>query len=111
MKIWRTPDLRGVEWGFFGAADAVLFLFDPMRVQVVKDQLRDLVPTDHYTGGDPTDVMRTVMRLIGDGPPKLAVILSKFDALQALRRVRGSAWGQVMAHAGAAFSRDPRVDW
>lgn len=103
----ENPDLRGVEWGFFGAADAVLFLFDPMRVQVVKDQLRDLVPTDHYTGGDPTDVMRTVMRLIGDGPPKLAVILSKFDALQALRRVRGSAWGQVMAHAGAAFSRDP----
>lgn len=103
----ESAAVGGAQWSFFAAADAVLFMFDPMRVQEVKDQLQDLVPTDQATGGDPTEVLRTVMRLIGNGTPKLAVILSKFDALQALRHVRGSAWGQVMSHAGAAFSRDP----
>lgn len=105
----EDPEVGGPEWSFFAAADAVLFLFDPMRVQEVKDQLRDLVPTDHRTGGDPRDVLRTVMRLIGSGTPQLAVILSKFDALQALRKVSGTAWGQVMSHAGAAFTRDPSL--
>lgn len=103
----ERPDIAGVPWKFFSVADAVLFLFDPMRVQEIREQLRDLVPTDHSTGGDPREVLRTVMRLIGNGDPKLAIILSKFDALQALRRVTSSWWGQVMTHAGAAFSRDP----
>lgn len=105
----EDPAVGGQEWSFFAAADAVLFLFDPMRVQEVKDQLRDLVPTDHRTGGDPRDVLRSVMRLMGNGTPWLAVILSKFDALQELRKVSGSSWGQVMSHAGAAFTRDPSL--
>lgn len=105
----EDPGVGGQDWSFFSTADAVLFLFDPMRVQEVKDQLRDLVPTDHRTGGDPRDVLRTVMRLIDTGTPQLAVILSKFDALQALRKVASSSWGQVMSHAGAAFTRDPSL--
>lgn len=108
-------DLEGAEvggpaWEFFAAADAVFFLFDPMRVDEVRHHLTDLVPTDLATGGDPREVLRRVLRLICRGqavPPKLAVIVSKFDALQALRHVPTSQWGQVMAHAGAAFSRDP----
>lgn len=103
----ENRQVGGTAWQFFGSADAVLFLFDPMRVDEVKDQLRDLVPTGHMTGGDPRDVLRTVMRLIGDGNPKLAVVLSKFDALQALQKVSGSTWGHIMSNAGAAFARDP----
>jgi hypothetical protein len=104
-----SGNIGGLPWAFFSAADAVLFLFDPMRVEEVKDQLTDLVPTDQVTGGDPRDVLRTVMKLIGSGNPKLAVILSKFDALQALRNVRGGRWSEIMSHAGAAFSRDPSL--
>ncbi|HEY9265425.1 MAG TPA: hypothetical protein VIQ11_12550, partial [Mycobacterium sp.] len=38
--------------------------------------------------------------------PKLAVILSKFDVLRALRDVQGSEWALVMSNGGAAFLRD-----
>jgi double-GTPase-like protein len=99
--------LGGRAWEFFSSADAVLFLFDPMRVDEIKDHLRDLIPTSTATGGDPRDVLRTVMRLIDNGDPKLAVILSKFDALQQLQKVTKSSWGQIMSNAGAAFARDP----
>lgn len=97
----------GRAWEFFARADAVLFLFDPLRVEDVSDQLRDLVPDTARIGGDPREVLRVVMRLVGAGNPKLAVILSKFDALQALSYVEHSAWGRVMSHPGAAFNRDP----
>lgn len=97
----------GVAWQFFGLADAVLFLFDPLRVEEVGAQLRDLIPDSARVGGDPHEVLRTVMRLIGEGNPKIAMILSKFDALQALSSVRHSSWGRIMAHPGAAFNRDP----
>lgn len=103
----ENHNVGGLPWDFFSAADAVLFLFDPMRVEEVRDHLRDLIPTGAATGGDPRDVLRTVMRLIGDGNPKLAVILSKFDALQELRKVRNSFFGLIMSNPGAAFSRDP----
>ena len=43
---------------------------------------------------------------IESGSPKLAVILSKFDALQALSDVEGSEWSQIMSNAGAAYLRD-----
>jgi hypothetical protein len=102
----ESGQVGGRAWEFFSLADAVVFLFDPMRVEEVNHQLRDLVPADS-TGGDPRQVLKTVMRLIGDGDPKLAVVLSKFDALQQLRKVTRSWWGQVMSNAGAAFSRDP----
>lgn len=47
------------------------------------------------------------MMAIGSGEPRLAVILSKFDALRALRDVDGSEWSMVMSNAGAAYLRDP----
>lgn len=97
----------GPDWQFFGMADAVLFLFDPLRVEEVGAHLRDLIPEPGFLGGDPHEVLRTVMRLIGTGSPKVAMILSKFDALQALSSVRQSSWGRIMAHSGAAFNRDP----
>lgn len=103
----ENRNVGGAPWEFFAAADAVLFLFDPMRVEEVRDHLRDLIPTGAATGGDPRDVLRTVMRLIGDGSPKVAVILSKFDALQQLRKVTGGNFGRIMSNAGAAFARDP----
>lgn len=103
----ENHNVGGTPWHFFSVADAVLFLFDPMRVEEVRDHLRDLIPTGDAAGGDPRDVLRTVMRLIGDGSPKLAVILSKFDVLQELRKVTKSQFGQIMSNPGAAFSRDP----
>lgn len=81
-------------------------MFDPLRVQAIRDQLHDLLPPQSWSGGDPRAVLSGLLRAIGDNRPRLAVILSKFDVLRALGRVEGSAWSQVMSNAGAAFMRD-----
>ncbi|CAM3120868.1 hypothetical protein DFJ75_3452 [Williamsia muralis] len=105
----ENANVEGLAWQFFAASDAVLFMFDPLKVDEIRHQLQDLVPMQTNRGGDPRTVLRTVMDLLGHGNPKLAVILSKFDALQALQNVKGSDWGSIMTNAGAAFSRDPSL--
>ncbi|KZS62974.1 hypothetical protein [Mycobacterium ostraviense] len=91
---------------FFADADAVFFMFDPLRVKGVRDQLQDLLPAPSSTGGDPRSVLSNVMLAVGTGRPKLAVIVSKFDALRALRDVEGSDWSYVMSNSGASYLRD-----
>lgn len=91
---------------FFRQADGVFFLFDPLRVQEISDLLQDLVPAQR-TGGDPTIVLENTLHLMGNAATNLAVVLSKFDALQALRDVDGAEWSLVMQNPGAAFVRDP----
>ncbi|WP_232512356.1 hypothetical protein [Rhodococcus pyridinivorans] len=74
-------------------------------------QLHDLVPVQERVGGAPRSVLRTVLSIIGDETPNLAVVLSKFDALQALHNVEGSDWSEIMGHPGAAFSREPSLQY
>lgn len=105
----ENANTDGFPWQFFGLADAVLFMFDPLRVEEVADQLRDLVPMQGNYGGDPKVVFRTVTGVIDRGTPRVAMILSKFDALQELQYVSGSNWSQIMSNPGAAFSRDPGI--
>jgi hypothetical protein len=64
------------------------------------------VPDQSYGGGDARTVLSNVVRAIGSGRPKLAVILSKFDPLQAVSDVEGSEWSELMSNAGAAYLRD-----
>lgn len=106
----ESGNTDGHSWQFFQVADAILFLFDPLRVEEIGDQLRDLVPVQANRGGDPKVVLRTVMNMLGYGTPRVAVVLSKFDALQALEEVQGGQWSQIMSNAGAAFSRDPSLE-
>lgn len=91
---------------FFAHADGVFFMFDPLRVQEVRDQLQGLLPEQARLGGDPKVVLGNVLALVGAGSPKVAVILSKFDAMQALRSVQGTEWSAIMSNPGAAFLRD-----
>ncbi|WP_442240375.1 TRAFAC clade GTPase domain-containing protein [Rhodococcus sp. TAF43] len=108
-------DLERVEHGrlqyleFFAHADAVFFMFDPLRVQEIRDQLQDLVPSQGELGGDPKTVLSKLLMVLGARSPKVAMILSKFDAVQALRGVDGSEWSHIMSNPGAAFSRDPSM--
>src|SRR5699024_8775086 len=60
-----------------------------------------------HEGGDPQVVMENLMRLIGAGQPKVAIVLSKFDTMQLLRRVKGGPWATIMSNTGAGFMRDP----
>jgi hypothetical protein len=110
----ETGDLAGPAFRFFSNADAVFFMFDPLRVQAIRDQLQDILPPQMVGGGDPRSVLNNVLRAIGPGQPRLAVILSKFDALRTLRHVDGSEWSMIMSNAGAGYLRDtsdsPRYD-
>ncbi len=91
---------------FFAHADGVFFMFDPLRVQEIQDQLQELVPSQLNLGGDPKVVLGNVMRIIGQATPRVAMILSKFDAVQALRAVSGTEWSRIMSNPGAAFLRE-----
>lgn len=102
----ESGDLNAPSFQFFRNADGVFFMFDPLRVQSVRDQLQDLLPPQAVSGGDPRGVLSNVLAAIGPGQPRLAVILSKFDALRVLRNVEGSEWSMVMSNAGASYLRD-----
>ncbi|NMN95067.1 hypothetical protein [Antrihabitans stalactiti] len=100
---------QALHLSFFANADGVFFMFDPLKVSEIRDQLMDLVPSQLRIGGEPKTVLSNVLMSVGIGTPKVAVILSKFDALQALRKVDGSEWSQLMANPGAAYLRDPSM--
>jgi hypothetical protein len=95
------------ELAFFAQADFVFFLFDPLRVEDIRAKLADLVP-EGLLGGDPRVVFGNTLRLLRGGTTRLGVVLSKFDAMQALRSVEGAGeWTRIMMNPGAAFFRDP----
>lgn len=94
---------------FFGHADGVIYMFDPLKVSSVADQLRDLIPVQDKHDVEPLTVLQTVIAMIGGHAPKLAVVLSKFDALHALKDVAGTEWSAIMDNPGAGFSRDPSL--
>lgn len=102
----ESGDLHAPPFRFFAHADAVFFMFDPLRVKTIRDQLHDLLPAQVVSGGDPRTVLTNVLTAVSPGQPKLAVILSKFDVLRALRDVEGSEWGLIMSNGGAAYLRD-----
>lgn len=95
---------------FLKHADGVFFMFDPLAISEIRDRLRDLVPQQLSLGGDPKTVLGNLLRLIGNGTPKVAVIVSKFDALQALRNVNDVGWKGIMSNPGAAIQRDPSLE-
>jgi hypothetical protein len=101
-------------FGFFRDADGIIFLFDPMRVEEIRQQLVGVVPEQRALGGDPVAVLENVARLADPGEPRvrtpLAVALAKFDTLYELRRVAGSPLAAAMRNAGAAYSRDPSLN-
>lgn len=102
----ETGNVGLVHFRFLANADAVFFMFDPLRVEAIRDQLYDLIPPQSWSGGDPRSVLSNLLLAMGTSRPQLAVIMAKFDVLRALTEVEGSAWGRVMSNAGAAFMRD-----
>lgn len=91
---------------FFRNADLIVFLFDPLRVPQIRLYLKGLIPTQSVTGGDPEDVLRNIVSVLGDARPRLAVTISKFDTLQQLEETGDNQWAEIMGNNGAAFRRD-----
>jgi hypothetical protein len=102
-------------FSFFQRADAVLFLFDPLQVEAVRMMLRGRIPKQGAGGGDPVTVLQNLVPLMrspaaGRITVPLAVVLSKFDALQEFRVIPDDDLGPVLRNTGAAFMRDPSLD-
>lgn len=90
--------------GFFQYADAVLFMFDPLTVPTVSNTLSGLIPAGQAVGGRAETVLTTLLRLMGtNAQNRLAVVVAKFDAIQALQKVQDPSWASVMANPGARF--------
>lgn len=98
----------GVEHlSYFAEADSVFFMFDPTAVNQVREMLKDLLPPQLHEAGSPETVLENLILLLGPATPPIAMILSKFDTMQALRAVQGTEWSRIMSNPGAAFQRDP----
>lgn len=110
----RSSDPRYLE--FFAQASLIIFLFDPRRVPNIRDIIADRLPAGE-TGGDPEEVFTHMTRLIGEGRPRLAIAMSKFDVLWEIGEVALSTNSglvqteilpQAMSNLGAGFRRDNR---
>lgn len=94
--------------GFVANADSILFLFDPLSLPDVREQLVGLVSIPAtQVSGESIAVLDNVLRLIEGRRPRLALVLSKFDVVQAMCDVRGSDLSRIMQNRGAAFVREP----
>lgn len=103
----QTSTPPAADLSFLGRADLVVFLFDPLAIESVRHQLADLIPAqlhDRQTSS-PQTVLTHVLGHIGTGTPRLALAVSKVDALQALAERPGQV-GEVFRQAGAAVSRE-----
>lgn len=105
----ENPPARLRPFQFLAHADGVFFMFDPLAVPEIRAKLQDLIPSQLQLGGDPQVVLGNLLRIIGTESPRLAVILSKFDALQEMRNVDDVQWQSIMSNSGAAFLRDPSL--
>ncbi|WP_306961833.1 TRAFAC clade GTPase domain-containing protein [Arthrobacter bambusae] len=95
---------------FLAHADAVFFMFDPLAVPEISARVQDLIPGQLTLGGSPDTVLTNLLRIVGNSNPRLAVILSKFDAMHELRNVDDVQWQSIMSNSGAAFLRDPSME-
>ncbi|AKK07024.1 hypothetical protein CMUST_13650 [Corynebacterium mustelae] len=103
----ENPNVDPLSMRFFKNCDLVIFLFDPLKVPSIATYLQGLIPTPRQLGGNPEDVFRNIVRLLGDSRPKLAVAVSKFDTLQELERLQDKQeWKSIMGNLGAGFRRD-----
>lgn len=92
--------------GFFQHADLVVFLFDPLTVPAVAQTLQGVIPQQTIVqSANPLDVLNTVLGLVGQGDARLAVVLSKFDAVQELRGIANHGICMAMDNPGAGIMR------
>lgn len=94
-----------INLSFLGRADLVIFLFDPLAIQNIRDALENLIPRQRAVGQEPQRVLQTVLRHIGPGRPHLAVCLAKVDALQRLAD-HNSPISPVFANPGSTMTRE-----
>lgn len=98
---------------FLTRADGVIVLLDPYKVDKIRNVLPGVADPGGELGGDGLRVIEQLLSLLNEGrhgaqtQVPIAVALSKFDVLQKLREVEGTALRKVMARPGSPLRRDP----
>lgn len=111
----ENPSVDPSGFPFFNNADLVVFLFDPMAVKEIKDQLLGALHQARMDATDPAAVLNNLVRIMRGGAvgvttqkssTPFALVVSKFDILAELTTIEGSPLEDVMNNRGAAFNRD-----
>ena len=101
--------LAGVrpDFSFIDRADLVVFLFDPLMLESVRQVLAGVIPDvdAHHLGARPGDVLSRVLVQISSGTARLALVISKFASLHQLPRVSDSR-AAILANPAAHFNQD-----
>lgn len=101
--------LAGVrqDFSFIDRADLVVFLFDPLMLESVRQILAGVIPDvdAHRLGARPGEVLPRILYQTGSGTARLALVISKFDALHQLPRVSDSR-AAILANPAAHFNQD-----
>lgn len=108
---------RAPKLGFFRHADRIVFLYDPMAVNRIRQLLEGTVSTNEVGRENPAMILQNILRLMSpERMPGIALTLSKFDMLQRLADVDqvGSGgiqgqtvdWQAAMSNYGASFRRE-----
>lgn len=108
---------RAPKLGFFRNADRIVFLYDPMAVNRIRQLLEGTVSTNEVGRENPAMILQNILRLMSpEHMPTVALTLSKFDMLQRLADVDqvGSGgiqgqtvdWQAAMSNYGASFRRE-----
>ena len=101
--------LAGVrpDFSFIDRADLVVFLFDPLMLESVRQVLAGVIPDvdAHRPGDRPGEVLPRILAQTGSGTARLALVISKFDSLHQLPRVSDSR-AAILANPAAHFNQD-----
>ncbi|QHC57201.1 hypothetical protein [Rathayibacter sp. VKM Ac-2760] len=103
----EEPPTRAGHLAFLRNADSIFFMFDPLAVPSVRDKLVDVIPAQQGSEVNPLTVLNNLITMNGGRLSRLAVVLSKFDAVQRLSEVEDVAWSSVMSNAGSTMLREP----
>lgn len=96
---------------YFSRADLVIFLWDPLADQTIRSALEGLIPQQREVStARPEDVLNVVKRRVGDGDPRLAVVMSKFDLVHQFENSPNHPHGSIASNRGAAYMRNSRSD-
>lgn len=95
------------EFSFIDRADLVVFLFDPLMLESVRQVLSGVIPDvdPERMGARPGDVLPRVLDQTVSGSANLALVISKFDSLQQMPQSK-SPLAAVFANPAAHFNQD-----
>ncbi len=99
-------------FAYLAHVDLIVSLIDPLKVDGISAVLDGEVSFPSGVGDDLT-VMRQILAAraahaaTSNRRPALAIVISKFDVVQALRDLPAAPWQSIMNRPGSAMQRDP----